>query len=109
MDGKQALKNKKQKHPLKTGFMTFISFLIIGFIPLLSFVLALFIPAIVKYQFQISVTLTGIAFLIIGFIKGRIVEHKSCVHCALETFVIGSIAAIIAFLVGYLLRGLVGY
>ena len=94
------------KNPVKTGLATFFSFLIVGFIPLISFVLAIFVPLIQKYQFPISMALTGLAFLSIGAIKGRIVK-KHFVLSAFETFLIGGIAAIIAFLVGHFLSMLV--
>jgi VIT1/CCC1 family predicted Fe2+/Mn2+ transporter len=95
---------KKSKKPFKTALATFISFIVIGFIPLLSFVLAIFFP--IQNPFIISIILTALAFLIVGFVKGYITSNKSCILCALETLIIGSGAALIAFLVGYLLRGL---
>ncbi len=94
------------KHPLKTGLATFISFLLIGFIPLISFIFALFSEAVEKNQFLYSIILTGLAFVIVGAVKGEIVK-KHPVKSALETLVIGGIAAAIAFLAGYLLKGLV--
>ena len=94
------------KTPIKTAFATFISFILVGFIPLLSFVLAYLIPALNQNKFTYSVILTGIAFLIVGGLRGKI-ANKHPVTTALETFLIGSIAAAIAFSVGYLLRGIV--
>ncbi|MCH7568081.1 MAG: VIT1/CCC1 transporter family protein [Nanoarchaeota archaeon] len=91
----------------KTAFATFISFFIIGFIPLISFVLALAVPFIDANKFLYSAVLTGIALLIVGGVKGRIVQ-KNYFKSAFETLLIGGIAATLAFLVGYLLRGLVG-
>ncbi|MEK6888646.1 MAG: VIT1/CCC1 transporter family protein [Nanoarchaeota archaeon] len=99
-------KHEHKKNPKRTALATFISFLLIGLIPLASFVLALFIPNLVPYQFKISIVLTAVAFLIVGFIKGKIVKIRP-VKSSLETLVIGGIAALLAFLVGYLLRGLV--
>ena len=97
----------KPKSPKKSAIATFISFVIVGFIPLLSFVLALFIPFIDNNKFLYSTILTAIAFLFVGVIKGHIVK-KPVVKSALETLLIGGIAALIAFFVGYLLRGLAG-
>jgi len=95
-----------EKNPKKTAIVTFLSFVIIGFIPLLSFVLALFIPYLVPIQFQVSITLTAVAFLIIGSIKGKVIG-KNKISSSIETILIGSAAAILAFLVGYLLKNLI--
>ena len=93
------------KHPIKAGLATFFSFLIIGFIPLLSFVLAIFIPSLTKIQFPLSIFSTAIAFLLVGAIKGEVVK-KHPFRSAIETLFVGGIAALIAFAVGYFLRGL---
>lgn len=99
--------NSSGKNPLKTGFVTFSAFLIVGLIPLISFVLAIFIPLIRDYQFHLSAVLTGFAFLIVGAVKGKVVK-KHFVKSAIETLIIGGIAAGIAFAVGYFIRMLTG-
>jgi len=93
------------KHPVKCGFATFFSFFIIGLIPLISFVFALAIPSLDANKFFYSIIFTAFALFIVGFIKGEIVK-KHPIKSAIETLVIGGIASIIAFIVGYLLRGL---
>ena len=97
----------KATHSIKNGIATFISFIIIGFIPLFPFVLALFVPQIEPYKFNLSIVFTGLALITVGGVKGIIV-HKSRIKSAIQTLVIGGIAAALAFLVGYLLKGLVG-
>jgi VIT1/CCC1 family predicted Fe2+/Mn2+ transporter len=101
------IKSRDEKNPLKTGLATFFSFLIVGLIPLISFIFAMFIPLIQKYQFPISIVLTGFAFFGVGAIKGKIVQKYS-LKSAIETLLIGGTAAAIAFLVGYFLRILIG-
>lgn len=101
-------KNRKKssvKNSHKTALATFFAFLIIGFIPLISFVLAPFSTTIDQNKFLYSTILTGIAFIFVGAIKGSITE-KSKLYSAIETFLIGSLAALIAFVVGYLLKSL---
>src|SRR3989344_5654492 len=93
------------KHPVKTGLATFFSFIIIGFIPLLSFVISLFIEPLRNYNFTASIALTAMALAIVGAVKGHVVR-KHFLRSALETLLIGSIASILAFAVGYLLRSL---
>jgi len=93
-------------NPKKTATATFISFVIIGFIPLITFVAGTFMEISDSNKFLYSAILTGIAFLIVGGVKGTLVK-KNRVRSALETLIIGGIAASLAFFVGYLLRGFV--
>lgn len=93
------------KKPIKSAIVTFLAFLLVGFIPLLFFVLALLFPAMHQYAFIYSIILTGFAFVFVGSIKG-IVTEKGAFQSALETFLIGTIAAAIAYIIGYLLKGL---
>ena len=103
---KNDLQKTQERHPLKVAFATFLAFIIIGFIPLLSFVISPLSSFINENKFLISFFLTGASLLIIGLIKGKIVK-KHPIKAAIETLLIGGIAAIIAFLIGYFLRGLV--
>ena len=100
-------KHEHPKDPKKTALATFIAFVIIGFIPLISFIMALFLNISNNSKFVYSIILTAIAFIIVGSVKGKITE-KSKLKSALETLIIGGFAALIAFIVGYLLRGIVG-
>ena len=94
------------KKPIKTSLVTFFSFFLVGLIPLSPFVLAIFSPMIQKYQFSLSIILTGFAFFGVGAVRGKIVQ-KHFIRSSFETLIIGGIAAIIAFLVGYLLKTLI--
>jgi len=105
---RDATRYKIQAHQaIKNGIATFISFVVIGFIPLFPFVVALFIPEITPYKFTLSIIFTGLALLMVGGVKGLIVK-KSIARSAMETLIIGGIAAALAFIIGYLLRGLAG-
>ena len=95
----------KDKNPRKTAVATFISFVLVGIIPLFSFVLAPFSQTIEENKFTISFVMTALALVIVGTIKGRIVE-KHYLKAAIETLVIGGIAALIAFIVGVFIRGI---
>lgn len=95
------------KNPFKTAIATFLSFILIGFIPLLFFVLAWIFPSLETNQFFYSIVLTALAFISVGFIKGEIVG-KNRIKSSFETLLIGGFAALIAYAVGYLLKGLVG-
>lgn len=91
--------------PLKSAAVTFVSFNLIGFIPLLAYVLSYFSDFFRTNTFTLSIILTSVAFFIVGSVKGRIVEQRWLIS-GFETLLIGGVAAIIAYVVGYLLRGL---
>ena len=93
------------KGPMKTALATFCSFVFMGFVPLFSFVIAPLNSFIDQNKFVISAILTSIAFLVIGLIKG-VVTRKRKLNSALESFLIGGLAAVISFTVGFLLRDL---
>lgn len=93
------------KSPLLGGFVTYSSFILIGFIPLLSFVVQIFFPSTAPYAFISSVVLTICALFIIGALK-TLVVRKSVFRSGIETLGMGGLAAIVAYVVGYLLRGL---
>lgn len=101
IESRNELIKNPDKHPAKSAMATFFSFLLIGFIPMLSFVIAFITknPTIVKNQFMYSAVLTGLALLIVGWFRGEVTQkHK--LKSAIETLVIGGIAAILAFAVG---------
>ena len=105
---KNELIKNSGKHPAKSALATFFSFLLIGFIPMLSFVVAFITknPAIIKNQFRYSIILTGLAFLTVGWFRGEVTQkHKF--KSAIETLVIGAIAALLAFAVGRFISVLV--
>jgi VIT1/CCC1 family predicted Fe2+/Mn2+ transporter len=91
--------NESVNQAFKTSLATFISFILIGFIPLIPYILNLQQDRV----FIFSCILTGLTFLAIGFVKGKVIGEAK-VQSALETFTVGSIAAIISYLVGYYLK-----
>ncbi|MEX1112012.1 MAG: VIT1/CCC1 transporter family protein [Candidatus Andersenbacteria bacterium] len=93
------------RSPVKGGSVTYAAFIIIGFIPLLSFVLALGFQSLTDYTFILSVVLTGFALFTIGALKTLVVA-RSVWRAGLETLFMGGLAATVAYIVGYLLRGL---
>ena len=99
---KRNTKCEDRKNPKKTALATFAAFVLIGLIPLLSFVLGIFSPKVQNLQFQISIALTALAFMIIGAIKGQVIGKKP-VRSSIETLAVGGIAAALAYFVGYLL------
>lgn len=94
------------RRPLHTAITTFVAFNLVGLIPLLPFVV-MFIAGFVVISssdaFTYSIALTGVAFFLIGAVKGRIVQ-KPLIRSGISTLLIGGIAASVAFVVGYLLN-----
>ena len=95
------------RHPVKTALATFASFFLIGIIPLLSFLLSFLLPVMKENQFSYAIGFTALALITVGLVRGEIVK-KHPIRSAFETLIIGGIAAALAFIVGYLLRGLTG-
>jgi len=84
---------------------TFIAFLVVGAVPLMPYFASAFVD--IPQQFMISIIMTAFAFLMVGWIKGRIVGVDK-LRSALETLAIGGAAAGVAYVVGVLLRGMAG-
>jgi len=96
----------EHKSPLKSAFMTFLAFNLIGFIPLLAYIFSIFSDFLKSNAFFVSVVLTSIGLFLVGSVKGKLVE-KSWFFSGFETLIIGGIAAILAFVIGFLLRNIV--
>ena len=98
---------KDEGDPLNNAMVTFLSFIGVGLIPLLIYILAYFFEPLRENSFLLAGIFTSFAFFIVGSIKGKIVGKKWYFSGA-ETVLLGGIAAFIAYLIGYGLRGLVG-
>ena len=88
------------------GAVTFVAFLLAGAMPLLSFLINWLAPGTIASPFLVSVVITMATFAAVGAIKGRYVNQKAWL-AALETSLVGAAAAGLAWVVGYLLKGLV--
>jgi len=91
--------------PLPAARATFVAFILIGAIPLSPYFLGLLVD--VPMRFGISCAATALAFVGVGWTKGRIVGVNKT-RSALETLAIGGAAASVAYAVGVLLRGVAG-
>ncbi len=98
--------SEETKSPITMGGVTFLSFLLFGFIPLLVFVLDYFeIMETNAPLFLYSSILTGMVFILIGFLKA-LVNQTKVLRSILETFFLGAAAAALAYLVGDVLEGM---
>jgi vacuolar iron transporter family protein len=90
--------------PLKSAFVTFASFVLIGVVPLAPLLVT---PLGMPLQIYLSVALAGIVFFAIGSLKSLFLGRPA-LKAGLATLLTGGSAAGLAFLVGYLLRNAFG-
>jgi VIT1/CCC1 family predicted Fe2+/Mn2+ transporter len=96
---------EETKSPMKAALATFLAFNIMGIIPLFSFILSYFFHIFEESAFISSTVFTSIALFLVGSIKANIVDKKWFLS-GLETLIIGGVAAVIAYLIGFWLKGL---
>ncbi len=87
----------------RAALATLVAFLTVGFLPLLIFVFDLASSATVAEPFVWSAAMTAVAFLVVGGLTSRFVD-PSWWRSALETLVIGGVAATLAYFAGALLE-----
>lgn len=88
----------EDRSPLKAAWATFSAFLVCGVAPLVPYLFGL------ENAFVWSIGLTGTVFFTIGSVQSRWSIY-SWWQTGLTTLGIGTVAAGLAYLVGYLLRG----
>jgi VIT1/CCC1 family predicted Fe2+/Mn2+ transporter len=98
---------EEPESPLLIGLFTFAAFIIVGSLPVLVYAVEVFFDQDNSNAFLISSVAALFAFAIVGYFKGR-VTHSSKVAAIIETVLLGSIAAAIAYGVGFYLDSLVG-
>jgi VIT1/CCC1 family predicted Fe2+/Mn2+ transporter len=96
---------EEKKSSFKIGLVTFSSFFILGLVPLLVYVLDYLYPLNINLLINSS-TLTLLMFFIIGYLKG-VITQVSKIKSAIETFLMGSVAAFVAYYVGYFIEQLI--
>ena len=96
-----------KKSPVDSSVSTFLGFNLIGVIPLIPFIVFFMIDSkLDSFAFVYSTISVMVAFFLVGIIKGQIVK-KSKIRSGVYTLIIGGIAAIVAYSVGYGLNFLV--
>ena len=89
----------------RAGFVTFLAFAAAGAMPLLAYLVELVFPDAISNVFLWSSLVTAVTFFGVGALKSRFVE-RHWLRSGLETLAVGGIAAIMAFGVGVVLKGL---
>ena len=96
-----------EKNPMDSSISTFIGFNIIGIIPLIPFMVFMAMGIEPNSEaFIYAIISISSAFFLVGMIKGKIVK-KSMMRSGIYTLIIGGIAAIVAYMVGYGLNSVV--
>lgn len=97
---------KADKSPFAMGAMTFVSFITVGLIPLIAYIWDYNNEEASTNLFGISILLTSLAFIGIGWLKSYVAE-TSRMRSILETLFLGSAAAVLSYFVGSFLENLI--
>lgn len=87
--------------PLSDGLITFVAFLTVGFIPVLAYVADALLNLKTEGMtlFMVSLVLTALTFIAVGLLKAHVTK-TSRTRAALETFLLGAVAAGLAYGLG---------
>ena len=91
--------------PWRAALITFAAFVAVGTVPLLSFLADYLFPALLGDPYLWSTTLTVFVFFAVGAVKARFV-HQRWYWSGIETLLLGGGAAVLAYIIGVLLKGL---
>lgn len=90
--------------PLLSALATFAAFVVVGLVPLAPFVIVSLSPSQV---FPASVIFSMAAFFAVGALKGHVLDDRRLKH-GTETMLAGSLAAMLAYFAGSILRDMFG-
>lgn len=88
--------------PKLIGIFTFTAFIVVGAMPLSIYIADLAVGGGISNLFLISSLLAAAAFVLVGYFKSK-VTHSPRMRSIVETLLLGTIAALIAFGVGFFL------
>lgn len=95
------------RRPISSALATLVSFIVAGIVPLAIYVLGLFASVSPALSFPLALILSAVALFGLGAAKVLVTE-RNWFRSGLEMLIVGGLAAGVAYLVGYLLRGLGG-
>lgn len=91
--------------PWRNALVTFFSFALFGLVPLLAYVAVQVVPVLKIPTFPIACLMTAATLFALGALKVRI-TGRSWFKSGMETLLVGGTAAVAAYAIGMLLRGL---
>jgi len=100
----ELLSTMDQDFPIKSAFVTFLSFVLIGMIPLSTYIIAILFPQMLKYAFGITTALTALTIFSVGAIKSKL-TGLNWLRSGFEMLLIGGAAASVAYSIGFSLKG----
>jgi vacuolar iron transporter family protein len=89
--------------PFLHGAMTFIAFVIFGIIPLLPYLF----DVAPDQRFKVAIYSTSLALIVLGLTRSYVTRER-LFRGPLEVLSVGALGAIVAYIVGYSLKELVG-
>jgi len=92
--------------PVINGFMTYLSFILVGLVPLLAYLVVYLFGLGTENVFLLSILSTAVAFCGIGLLKSRVAK-SNVLRAVVETVGLGLIAAVLAFVLGDVLERLI--
>lgn len=95
-ENQNRIKDGHKHSPLRHSLVTFVFFVIAGLLPLLPYVFG------VDNAFFLSAVMVAISLFLVGSARS-VITHKNMIKGGLEVLFIGGMAAVVAFLVGYLI------
>jgi len=96
-----------ENNPLVSGLATLVAFVVAGAIPLLIYLLDLVVDIPDSTAFPTSLVLSGLALFGLGAAK-VLITKLNAVRSGVEMLLVGGLAAVVAYLVGALLKGVGG-
>ncbi len=96
-----------ERNPLYSALATFIAFVVVGAVPLLIYLLGLVIEISPDVMFPVSIVLSAFALFGLGAAK-VFLTAKNIFRSGFEMLIVGGLAAVVAYLIGALLKGVGG-
>jgi vacuolar iron transporter family protein len=98
---------KDEGHPIYNAMATFGAFVVAGSLPLAIYFIGLVVPIASDTSFIISIALSALALFLLGASK-VFVTGLNPIRSGLEMLGVGGAAALVAYVIGVALQGLVG-
>jgi len=96
-----------ERKPMTSAGATLAAFVLAGSLPLVAYVAGLFIPIPPPSAFAASIVLAGLALFGLGAAK-VFVTQRNPIRSGLEMLAVGSLAGVVAYVVGAFLKGVAG-